>query len=147
MGSSQESIGVYSNEQSTRLPRPFDILEHPRSKIFKKSLYIFANNDIQRDDFLDETEAYKAKICDDVNQQPCVNNLLSPDDLVFKKGPSYDWGMKNESPLEKVPFFDKNSKKPRFHKVSATTSMFPANPAEFGVRLFNKNLDCKNESW
>ena len=107
----------------------------------------FANYDIQRDNFLDETEVYKAKICDEVNQQPGVTNLLVPDDLVFIKGPSYDWGMKNESPLEKVPFFDKDSTTPRFHNLSATTSMHPANPAEFGVRLFNKNLDCKNESW
>jgi len=48
--------------------------------------------------------------------------------------------------LEKVPFFEKNSKEPQFHNLSATTSMHPANPAEFGVRLFTKRLDCKNES-
>ena len=95
-----------------------------------------------------KTEAYKIRICKEVNQNlKHMIDPLTPEHLVFKKGPTYDWGMKNESPLEKVPFFEKNSKKPQFHKVSATTSMFPANPAEFGVRLFNKRLDCKNESW
>lgn len=99
-----------------------------------------------RDDFWYKTEVFKEQICDEVNRKLVFENPLTPDDLVFKKGPTYDWGMKNESPLEKVPFFEKNSKKPQFHNLSSTTSMFPANPAEFGVRLFNKRLDCKNES-
>ena len=103
---------------------------------------------IQRDVTWNKTEAYKIRICKEVNQNlKHMIDPLTPEHIVFKKGPTYDWGMKNESPLEKVPFFEKNSKKPQFHKVSATTSMFPANPAEFGVRLFNKRLDCKNESW
>jgi len=106
---------------------------------------IFKSTD-DRDVFWTKTDGYKKRICDAVNQKLKHIKPLTPDDLVFKKGPTYDWGMKNESPLEKVPFFEKNSKKPQFHKVSATTSMFPANPAEFGVRLFNKRLDCKNES-
>jgi len=107
---------------------------------------IFENVE-DREVFWSKTEACKTRICQAVNKNlGHISAPLTTDDLVFKKGPTYDWGMKNASPLEKVPFFEKNSKKPQFHNLSATTSMFPANPAEFGVRLFNKRLDCKNES-
>jgi len=95
--------------------------------------------------FWGDIEAHKTQICDVVNSTLDLAEPLTPTALVFKKV-GFDWGMKNESPLEKVPFFEKNRRKARFHELSETTAMFPKNKSEYGVRLFSHRLDCKNEA-